>query len=71
LLAAFYAGKTPYSGLRVVEHDRDVRPKLAEYRPDDAFRLFKHRRQQVLWFNLLIMIPLGQLNCRLDCFLRA
>jgi hypothetical protein len=31
--------------------------------------LFEHCCEQVFWLNLLIVLALGELNCRLYCFL--
>src|SRR6185369_6735058 len=69
LLTALHARKTRDSGLRVVEHDRNVGAELAENRPDNTFRLFEHRDEQMLRLDLLVLVSFGQFDRRLNCFL--
>ena len=45
-------------------------PSVDIYENKDQIVL-EHRNQQVLWFNLLVLISLSQLDGRLDCFLPA
>ena len=55
--------------LAIVEHNLDICAQLAEQRTHNALRLFEHRAKNVLRFDLLILIPLGQFNAGLDGFL--
>ena len=69
LLAALDARMARHGRLCVVKNDRNVRAQLTENWSNDTFGLLEHRNQQVLWFNLLVLISLSQLDGRLDCFL--
>jgi len=69
LLATLHARKTRDRRLRIVENDRDVCAELSENWSDDTFRLVEHRDQQVLGFDLLMLVSFSQLDGRLDCFL--
>src|SRR5262245_43985373 len=71
LLSALHAWKTSDRRLCVVENDSDVRTKLAEYWSNNPFRLFEHRDEQMLRLNLLMLIPLRELNGGLNSFLTS
>ena len=69
MLATLHPWKTSDRSLNVIEDNSHVGSELAQNGPDNSFRLFKHCDQQMLRFNLLILVSLRQFNCRLDCFL--
>jgi len=71
LLPALYTWETSDGRLRVVKNDSHVRAELAEYWPDNTFRLFEHRDEQVLRLNLLVLVTLRELDRGLNSFLSA
>ena len=71
MLTTLDARKTRNRGLAIAEDNLDVRAELAEQWAHDSFRLLKHRAEHVLRLNLLILIPLGEFNSRLNGFLSS
>ncbi len=69
MLSALNARKARDRRLQSFVDNLDVRAELAEQRTHDAFRLLEHRAEQMLRFNLLILISFGQLDGRLNRFL--
>src|SRR5687767_13120305 len=71
LLPALHAWKTRNRRLCIIENNRDVRAQLTEHWSNNAFRLFEHRDEQVLGFDLLVLVSFSKFDCCLDCFLPA
>src|SRR5437667_9617977 len=69
LLAALDSRKARDGRLAINEHNLDICAQLAEQRTHNSLRLFEHRAENVLRFDLLILIPLSQFNAGLDGFL--
>src|SRR5205807_2580152 len=55
----------------IVLHNLNVGAQLAQQRSHNAFRLFEHRAEKMLRFDLLILIALCEFNRGLDGFLPA
>jgi hypothetical protein len=66
LLPTLDAGKTRDSRLTITQHDLNISAQFAEQRPNNALGLFEHGAQDVLRFDLLVLIALGQFDSRLD-----
>src|SRR6266498_3937424 len=71
LLTALNARETCDRCLAIVEYYLQVRSEFAQQRTHGTFRLFKHRAENVLRLDLLILIPLGEFDSRLDGFLSS
>src|SRR5256885_980579 len=71
LLPSLDTRETPDRSLAIVEHDLNVGTKLAKQRAHNSFRLFEHCTEQMLRFDLLILITFSQFNSGLDRFLAS
>src|ERR1700686_856470 len=71
LLTTLDARKTRDRSRAIVEHNLNVRAELAGQRGPNSFRLFKHRAENVLGLDLLILISLSEFDSRLNGFLSS
>src|ERR1041384_27253 len=71
LLAALHPGKARDRRFAIVLDYLNIGAELAEQRPNNSFRLIEHGAEKVLRLDLLILIPLSELDRRLNCFLSA
>ena len=71
MLATLDARKTGDCRLQSFIAQPDIRSQLSQHRTNDAFGLLEHRDKNVLRLDLLVLISLGELDCRLNCFLSA
>src|SRR2546427_1624828 len=69
LLTALNTWKARNGRLNIVCYDGYIDGEFAQNRPNNSLRLLEHSGQQMLWFNLLVLISFGQLDGRLHGFL--
>jgi len=71
LLPTLDAGKTRDSRLTITQHNLHISAQFAEQRANNALGLFEHGAQDVLRFDLLVLIALGQFYSRLNGLLSS
>src|SRR5205807_7774514 len=71
LLAALHTGEARDRRFAIVLDYLNIGAQLTEQRPNNSFRLIEHGAEKVFRLDLLILIPLSELDRRLNCFLPA
>src|ERR1051326_377516 len=71
LLPSLHSWKPGYRRLAIVKHHLNVRAELSEQRTDNSLWLLKHRTENVLRLDLLILVALRQFYTSLDGLLAA
>jgi len=69
LLTALDARKTRDGCLAIIQNDLHIGAEFAEQRANNTLGLFEHGAQDVLRFDLLVLIALGEFYARLNGFL--
>jgi hypothetical protein len=70
-LAALHPRESGHGCLAIILDDLNIGAEFAEQWTHNALRLIQHRAQNVLWFDLLILIALGEFNAGLNRFLSS
>src|SRR5947199_8598829 len=71
LLAALHPGKTRDRRFAIILNYLNIGAELTEQRSNNSFRLIEHDAEKMFRLDLLILIPLSELDRRLNCFLPA